>query len=76
MLGMLTVAGDCGNSILYEHDVLPESECAMPCSGDNSTTCGGANRIQIYAQRGTPYTMGPGAAVEATNGWSLTGCWR
>ncbi|KAH6918266.1 WSC domain-containing protein [Coprinopsis sp. MPI-PUGE-AT-0042] len=66
----------CGNSILYDHGILPESECGMPCSGNSSTTCGGANTIQVYVHRNAAYTTGPGMTVERTNGWVLTGCWK
>jgi hypothetical protein len=40
----------CGNQY-GQHGRAPEAECSMPCSGDNSQTCGGAWRNSIYEAR-------------------------
>ncbi|EIN08471.1 WSC-domain-containing protein, partial [Punctularia strigosozonata HHB-11173 SS5] len=51
-------------------DNAPASECSMACAGDDTLTCGGSWRMQIYSTGLSP------AAGEAPSGWSSYGCVR
>ncbi|KAG2019924.1 hypothetical protein CC2G_005316 [Coprinopsis cinerea AmutBmut pab1-1] len=70
----------CGNSILYDYGALPEEECSTPCSGNNSTFCGGVDAMQVFLKENTPYTTGPATIVSTYASapgrtWHVTGCW-
>ncbi|RAH81716.1 hypothetical protein BO86DRAFT_399552 [Aspergillus japonicus CBS 114.51] len=39
-----------GNTI-HDGTAYSDSDCNMPCSGNTAETCGGGNRVQIYADR-------------------------
>lgn len=45
----------CDHALNGEYHVkVPESECNMACTGNDTETCGGANRIAIYEYNRTP----------------------
>ncbi len=54
-------------------DNVPEVDCAMPCSGDGSETCGNANRLNVYKD--------PALAVPTSSNLDIVGefsyksCW-
>jgi len=70
----------CGTSIQGAGAPASASDCNMPCSGDNTQSCGGPNRLNIYNYTGTVPTPPPppGTVHPVTNlpgNWSYNGCW-
>lgn len=67
----------CDNEIVDGGTQAPESDCSMPCAGDNTEICGNGNRNSVYSnvtgamtvlQPPFPQTTGlPGS-------WSYVGC--
>ncbi|EJT99506.1 WSC-domain-containing protein [Dacryopinax primogenitus] len=47
-----------------------ESDCNMPCSGNNGETCGGSYRLNLYSRTGTPTSTTSPTAT----GWTNLGC--
>jgi hypothetical protein len=45
----------CGNDYGNQGGKSPESDCSVPCPGDTSLSCGGAERNSIYAQPPSMY---------------------
>jgi hypothetical protein len=77
----------CDHALNGEYHVkVPESECNMICAGDNTETCGGANRIAIYEysitpalKTGTPIFASPTLAARSVDIKSLytaIGCYE
>jgi hypothetical protein len=45
--------GDVDDLTTYNATFMPESDCAMACTGNSSYVCGGPNRISYYNWTGT-----------------------
>ncbi|KAH9165919.1 WSC domain-containing protein [Lactarius sanguifluus] len=43
----------CGHLINYPGMSMPEKDCMMPCSGNQSQLCGGPKRMTVYFYTGT-----------------------
>ena len=70
----------CGSSIQGGGAPAASSDCNMPCTGDNTQTCGGPNRLNVYNYTGTLPTppLPPGTPRPITDlpgTWSYDGCW-
>lgn len=80
---MLTFVSGCDGVIQQIANLKDSSECNTPCSGDNTFTCGGQNRISIFTD-GTPSPKIPTLAFrpEPTEdatfipSWQYSGCYR
>lgn len=48
------VCGDVANVLAAGATLMPESDCNMVCTGNDSYICGGPNRIQYYTWIGAP----------------------
>ena len=46
--------GDQAQVIAAGSKFMPETDCAMPCTGNSSYLCGAGNRISFYNWTGTP----------------------
>lgn len=75
----------CGNFIYNGNDLAPsKSDCNLPCPGNATEVCGGANRISIYSyepmakntsaavQTSRPTTTGPTATPVPTDATART----
>lgn len=49
----LAVCGDVGD-VGPDVDIVPDSKCAQPCSGDPTKICGDGNLISYYTWQGIP----------------------
>jgi len=38
----------CGHNLAFPGVEMPEKDCALPCSGNQSEICGGADRMTVY----------------------------
>ena len=78
----------CGTSIKGTGVPAAIADCNMPCTGDNTKSCGGPNRLNLYNYTGTittpppppppPPPPGTGTVSPVTNlpgGWTYNGCW-
>ncbi|TFK30153.1 WSC-domain-containing protein [Coprinopsis marcescibilis] len=66
----------CGNTIMYDYGAAPQSNCSMPCSGNNGQTCGGVSAMQIYRFGNAAYKTGPPSVVKTYKGWVVGECWK
>lgn len=41
----------CGNVLGNQTYSVPDSDCNMPCKGDNTQTCGGPSRLSLYVAK-------------------------
>lgn len=66
----------CGNEIIAGGVVASaDSQCAMKCSGSSAETCGGPDRMSIYAAGAVQ--VAPAPAVQTANlpsTWTYQGC--
>lgn len=72
----------CGTSIQGGGAPAAASDCNMPCSGDNTQSCGGPNRLNLYNYTGTvptppppPGTVTVHPVTNLPGNWSYNGCW-
>jgi len=72
----------CGTSIQGGGAPASASDCNMPCSGDNTQSCGGPNRLNVYNYTGTvptppppPGTVTVHPVTDLPGNWSYNGCW-
>lgn len=63
----------CSNSI-GSSGVPATDGCTMPCSGDATTVCGGADRITVYKYQGNVLTAQP-TVLESYNNFVSQGCY-
>ncbi|KAJ6258342.1 hypothetical protein Dda_6382 [Drechslerella dactyloides] len=48
-----------------------QTGCTMACSGDNTETCGGSRRLDVYQNRDWSATI----IQQSVLGWNYIGCW-
>lgn len=75
----------CGNSIGGSGAPASTADCNMPCTGDNTQSCGGPNRLNLYNYTGTPPTTPPpnnppgttdvSPVTRLPGNWTYNGCW-
>ena len=72
----------CGNTIGGTGALAAAADCNMPCTGDDTESCGGPNRLSLYNYTGTvtpPTTpTDPTGLSPVTNlpgNWTYDGCW-
>ncbi len=64
----------CSMTLDVSGTKAPESECAMPCGGDETLLCGDANRLSVYQKAASEEPSGP--ANPATVGaFHYQSCW-
>lgn len=62
----------CGDVLAKGGVKATETDCNVPCAGNNAQPCGGPNRLTLYKTdqvKGT--VVNPGV-----NGWTSMGCYR
>jgi hypothetical protein len=62
----------CGTELDASTTKSPETECTMPCPGDNSLICGDANRLTVYKKKATPAAPSSPAAAGS---FKYQSCW-
>lgn len=60
----------CGNALSASSANASASACNMPCTGDSSSTCGGPNALNLYANKLYTAPSSPGVPP----GWQYSGC--
>lgn len=72
----------CDGVIQLTANATDDSECNLPCSGDDTLLCGGSSRIMVFTD-GTPGPKIPTLALIPTVGdgyanalWQYVGCYR
>ena len=73
----------CGNELQPGSIQLDSTECAFPCNGDNTQTCGGNSRLNLYifGDASSPSTSVISSTATATPsptpypGYAMTGCY-
>jgi Glyoxal oxidase N-terminus/WSC domain len=62
----------CGNQLASQSALATPSDCNMGCTGQNTTQCGGPDRLTVFWNGQAP----PSAALEVpeVNGWKALGC--
>ncbi|CAO1626462.1 unnamed protein product [Jaminaea pallidilutea] len=67
----------CGSKLAYAAASAPDSDCNMPCTGNNGQNCGAGNRLSIYSALATlPVASAPQVANATADGvYTLQGCW-
>ncbi|KXJ92952.1 heme peroxidase [Microdochium bolleyi] len=66
----------CGSELSADSKKVADSQCNMPCSGDQYTYCGGPSRLELYH---ADNFRGPSMPANITNvkgdiTWTLKGC--
>jgi len=68
----------CGDAIANTSLPLPIAQCSSPCNGNNTETCGGSWRIQVFQNLAldmTPFKTSTQILQETKAGsWPLVGC--
>lgn len=65
----------CGNALNNAASKTAETDCNMPCSGDNTEMCGAGNRVSLYSKG--DFTIWPVPVVKKSNlpgSWQYKGC--
>ncbi|RDL36505.1 Uncharacterized protein BP5553_05857 [Venustampulla echinocandica] len=63
----------CGNVIASSSAIAPSTDCAMPCTGNSTQTCGGGSRLSLYWNGQSPP---PGPSTNpGTSGYGFYGCY-
>ncbi|KAL2357763.1 WSC domain-containing protein [Cryomyces antarcticus] len=57
----------CSENLSALSNKLPDTNCSIPCQGNNSEVCGGALTLTLYNRTGT------GATSEGAAGWRTAG---
>ncbi|KAK8133479.1 glyoxal oxidase N-terminus-domain-containing protein [Apiospora sp. TS-2023a] len=60
----------CGDKPNEASTIVDDSECSVPCAGDNTQPCGAGNRLSVFS--GLAKSPVPPAAID---GWKYEGCY-
>lgn len=67
---------DCGNVLSIIAMNATDSDCNVPCAGDNTEMCGGSERLNLYWSGAGPPPPPTMVDTSSTGAWNLLGCYK